>query len=148
MLNQEGSAEYQWPVFYSGLPGRRPRFEINKSQFDFLRSKHSSPGPATGCRAVCSVVCIEFYFVYCCTYWRARDTAECVASYCGRATMSAWQLFTLIKLHFYIGSRADREQTPLPPVGQDCKVARGVRATETRASLAVGTEAWIHSHTN
>ena len=35
-----------------------------------------------------SVVCIEFYFVYCYTHWRARDTAECVASYCGRATIS------------------------------------------------------------
>ena len=31
MLNREGSAEYQRPVFCSGFPGRRPRFEINKS---------------------------------------------------------------------------------------------------------------------
>ena len=59
------------------------------------------PDQNTGCRGVCSVVCIEFYFVYCYTYWRARDTAECVASYCGRATMSA---------------RQTTEQTPLHPV--------------------------------
>lgn len=39
MSSCEGSGKYQCPVSYSGERGR-PRFEIDKSQLDFLRRKH------------------------------------------------------------------------------------------------------------